>query len=65
VVATAEACEDDGISERRPSESAFETVLESHLFRNGYGLIAREDFDRQRAIFPEPVLACIRATQRE
>lgn len=45
------------------SESAFETVIEEHLLRNGYVTIAREDFDRERAIFPETVLAFIRDTQ--
>ncbi len=47
----------------RTSESAFETVIETHLLQNGYVQIAREDFDRERAIFPEVVLSFIRETQ--
>ena len=34
-----------------------------HLFQNGYVQIARDGFDRKRAIFPETVLAFIRETQ--
>ena len=45
------------------SESAFETVIEAHLLRNGYVSIAREDFDRDHVIFPDTVLAFIRETQ--
>src|SRR2546425_3218556 len=47
----------------RHSEAAFETVIEAHLLQNGYVRIAGEGFDRERAIFPETVLAFIRATQ--
>ena len=47
----------------RHSEAAFETVIEAHLLQNGYVSVAREGFDRERAIFPETVLAFIRATQ--
>lgn len=47
----------------RKSEAAFETVIESHLVENGYVSIAPEGFDRERAIFPETVLAFIRETQ--
>ncbi|GLH71318.1 type I restriction endonuclease subunit R [Geothrix rubra] len=47
----------------RHSEGAFETVIESHLIQNGYLPIARDGFDRERAIFPETVLAFIRETQ--
>src|SRR4051812_10235185 len=49
----------------RHSEGAFETVIEAHLLRNGFEPVAREGFDRQRAIFPETVLAFIRETQPE
>ena len=45
------------------SEAAFETVIEAHLLQNGYVPVAREGFDRERAIFPETVLAFIRETQ--
>jgi type I restriction enzyme R subunit len=47
----------------RTSEAAFETVIEAHLLQNGYVQIAREGFDRERAIFPATVLAFIRETQ--
>jgi type I restriction enzyme R subunit len=48
---------------KRTSEGAFETVIEHHLLGNGYVHVAREGFDRERAIFPETVLAFIRETQ--
>ena len=51
------------MSIRRHSEAAFETVIEAHLLQNGYVPVAREGFDRERAIFPETVLAFIRETQ--
>jgi type I restriction enzyme R subunit len=51
------------MSGSRHSESAFETVIEADLLHNGYVTIAREGFDRERAIFPETVLAFIRETQ--
>ena len=47
----------------RHSEAAFETVIEAHLLANGYTTVAREGFDRARAIFPGTVLAFIRETQ--
>ena len=47
----------------RHSEAAFETVIEAHLLQNGYVPVAREGFDRERAIFPETILAFIRDTQ--
>src|SRR2546428_3747623 len=47
----------------RTHEAAFETVIEAHLLRSGYVRITREGFDRDRAIFPETVLAFIRDTQ--
>jgi len=47
----------------RHSEAAFETVIEAHLLQHGYVPVAREGFDRDRAIFPETVLAFIRETQ--
>jgi type I restriction enzyme R subunit len=46
----------------RHSEAAFETVIEAHLLANGYIPVNRHGFDRQRAIFPDTVLAFIRAT---
>ena len=39
------------------SEAAFETVIEAHMLENGYVPIGRDGFDRERAIFPETVLA--------
>jgi type I restriction enzyme R subunit len=45
------------------SEKSFENVIESHLLANGYVNVAPEGFDRERAIFPETVLAFIRETQ--
>ncbi len=45
------------------SEQAFETVIEAHLLANGYVPVAGAGFDRERAIFPETVLAFIRETQ--
>jgi type I restriction enzyme R subunit len=51
------------MSTPRHSEAAFETVIEAHLLQNGYVPVAREGFDRERAIFPEAVLAFIRGTQ--
>ncbi len=47
----------------RHSEAAFETVIEAHLLQNGYEAVSREGFDRERAMFPETVLAFIRETQ--
>lgn len=47
----------------RHSESAFETVIEAHLLKNGYVSIDREGFDREFAIFPKAVLEFIRETQ--
>jgi len=52
------------MSTPRHSETAFEAVIESYLLRNGYVRIALEGFDRERAIFPETVLAFVRTTQR-
>jgi type I restriction enzyme, R subunit len=45
------------------SEAAFETVIESHLLAHNYVSIAPDNFDRDRAIFPETVLSFIRETQ--
>ena len=47
----------------RTNEAAFETVIETHLLASGYTPVAPEGFDRDRAIFPETVLAFIRETQ--
>ena len=52
-------------NEIRHSEAAFETVIEAHLLAHGYVPVAREGFDRERAIFPETAIAFIRATQPE
>jgi type I restriction enzyme R subunit len=47
----------------RTNEAAFETVIEAYLLQNGYTPVACEGFDRERAIFPETVLAFIHDTQ--
>lgn len=44
-------------------EKAFETAIEAHLLANGYVAVDGNGFDREKAIFPETVLAFIRATQ--
>ena len=51
------------MSDLRASEAAFETVIEAHLLANGYVAVDPAGFDRERAIFPETVLAFIRETQ--
>ena len=48
---------------KRTGEAAFETVIEAHLLNHGYMSVSGEGFDRERAIFPEVVLAFIRDTQ--
>lgn len=48
---------------KHTSEAAFETVIEAHLLENGYVSIAGSGFDRERAIFPDAVLAFIHETQ--
>lgn len=45
------------------SERHSETVIERHLLASGYIPLSRDGFDRERAIFPDEVLACIRETQ--
>ncbi|MGH9841420.1 MAG: type I restriction endonuclease subunit R [Blastocatellia bacterium] len=44
-------------------ETAFETAIEAQLLAQGYVRVDRAGFDRERAIFPETVLAFIRETQ--
>ena len=51
------------MSQGRHSEAAFETAIEAHLLENGYVPVSRDGFARERAIFPETVLAFIRETQ--
>jgi type I restriction enzyme R subunit len=52
-------------AEPRHSEFAFETVIEAHLLHHGYEYecVPAGAFDRERAIFPQTVLAFIRDTQ--
>ena len=50
---------------KHTGEAAFEAVIEAHLLGNGYVRVAGEGFDRDRAIFPDTVLAFIRDTQPE
>ncbi|MEX1026635.1 MAG: hypothetical protein WD049_01320, partial [Candidatus Paceibacterota bacterium] len=45
------------------TEAAFETVLVESLITGGYKVVAGDSFDRERAIFPEVVIAFIEATQ--
>jgi type I restriction enzyme R subunit len=46
------------------NEAAFETVIETYLLAHGgYVPVDRAGFDRERAIFPQTVLAFIRDTQ--
>ena len=48
---------------KRTGEQAFESVIEAHLLANGYVSVPGDGFDRERAIFPETVLAFVRETQ--
>ncbi len=48
---------------KQASEAAFETAIETELLTSGYGKLASNNFERERAIFPEVVLDFIRATQ--
>lgn len=48
---------------KRTSEAAFESVIEHHLLAHGYTTVARDGFDRERAVFPDEVLRFIRETQ--
>ena len=45
------------------SEAAFETAIETSLVSNGFTVLASDAFDKERAFFPDTVLAFIRATQ--
>ncbi len=47
----------------RHSEAAFETVIEHHLLGHGFVAVARDGFDRERAIFPSVVIDFITDTQ--
>ena len=47
------------------TEAAFETVLFDSLLAGGYEQISRDDFDRERAIFPNVVIDFIRSTQQK
>lgn len=51
------------MSDKRVSETAFETVIEAQLLAAGYTAVEGQAFDRERAIFPEEALAFIRTTQ--
>ena len=51
------------MSHEATSEAAFETVIEAHLTGKRYASIAGAGFDRDRAIFPDTVLAFICETQ--
>ena len=47
----------------RHSEAAFETVIEDQLLAAGFIPVSRDDFDRERAIFPSMILEFIKDTQ--
>ena len=47
----------------RSNEHAFESVIEKHLIAHGYTPVARDGFDRERAIFSDDVLRFVRKTQ--
>ena len=51
------------MSTPRHTEAAFETVIEHHLLGHGYVAVARDGFDRERAIFPSVILGFIKDTQ--
>ncbi|MGB7720205.1 MAG: hypothetical protein WBL65_09915 [Bryobacteraceae bacterium] len=51
------------MTETRTKKLAFETVIEAHLLQHGYEPVSADAFDRERAIFPQAVLAFIRDTQ--
>lgn len=44
-------------------EQTFETVAENYLLNNGYQLIDKKSYDKERAIFPQIVLSFIQTTQ--
>jgi type I restriction enzyme R subunit len=46
-------------------ESAFETVLESHLLSKGYDFISKHEYNKEKAIFPIIVLNFIKVTQEK
>jgi len=45
------------------NEFAFESVFEDYLLANGYSPVDKQNYDPQRAIFPEMALSFIRKTQ--
>lgn len=47
------------------SEFAFETIIESHLVDSGYQIIKPDGFDKEKAIFPNEVIAFIQQTQNK
>lgn len=48
---------------RLHTEASFESVIETHLLAHGYESVAKTSYDLDRALFPDIVLAFIRATQ--
>lgn len=51
------------MADHRTQEIAFESVIDQYLLGHKYVSLARDGFDRERAIFPGEVLAFIRETQ--
>ena len=52
----------EGRRMKRTSEAAYETAIEAVLLGQGYEPVDDKGFDRERAIFPEEVLAFIQGT---
>ena len=48
---------------KQTNETAFESVIESHLLANGYTTLEKQSYDPHHAIFPEAALDFIRQTQ--
>lgn len=47
------------------TEIAFETVIENHLLNSGYQIVKPDGFDKEKAIFPNEVIAFIQQTQNK
>jgi type I restriction enzyme R subunit len=47
------------------SEFAFETIIENHLLDSDYQIVKPDGFDKEKAIFPNEVIAFIQQTQNK
>ncbi len=45
------------------TEEQFEVTIEAHLLANGYSALPKEEYDVERAFFPDQVIGFIRETQ--